>query len=336
MLNLKLEYEQLISEIATQDQEEVYKLRVLTAEKTILFAGVDTTSMNRQLYIDLGFESWEMDQLKALPKWRGLSIQIEYYEKLALLRGHYFLVLRQEAEQGTEIFEVVLQNLVDHLQLKEPNESIFSVIYKVLDRWRVFFQKGGYRKLTEEQQRGLFGELWYIRDWLNRFPTSPPIIINQWEGPISGRVDFKHSNHGVEIKTAMNKLTKTIKISNENQLILTNAMSSIYLYVCFIELSKTHGISLQELVKEVRKEIASRSDRMLLKFNDLLEDLRFKENDYADEFFFVEKVEVYEASADFPRILKENLPKGISHVSYSIDLTHCTDFEREVDVVFES
>lgn len=335
MLDLKLEFEQMIKEISDQSQQEVYKMRVLTAEDPILFAGVDSTNMTRQLYIDLGFEPWEEDQLKILPKWRGLSIQLEYYEKIALLKGHYFLVLRQEAAHGSEIFEVVLQNVVDHLLLREQNDSMFSEIYKVLDRWRVFFQKGGYRKLTEEQQRGLFGELWYIQDWLNRFPHSPPLIIEQWEGPTSGRIDFKNSKHGVEIKTATNKLSKTIKISNENQLRLTNAVSSIYLYVCFIEPSRTHGISLHSLVTEVRKKVARRSDRMLLKFNDLLEELRFKEDDYKDEYFFVDKIEVYEAETNFPRILKENLPKGISHVSYSIDLTHCTDFQREVDKVFD-
>ncbi|MED5018462.1 PD-(D/E)XK motif protein [Paenibacillus chibensis] len=335
MLNLKLEYEQMINEMTNQSQQEVYNLRVLTAENSIIFAGVDTASMTRQLYIDLGFDSWETDQLKALPKWRGISIQIEYYEKLALLRGHYFLVLKQEVEHGTEIFEVILQNVVDHLLLKEQDESIFSVIYKVLDRWRVFFQKGGYRKLTEEQQRGLFGELWYIKDWLNRFPNSPPLIIEQWEGPTSGRIDFKHSKRGVEIKTAINKLNKTIKISNENQLRLTNAVTSIHLYVCFIEPSKSHGISLHSLVSEIRKKIAGRSDRILLKFNDLLEDLRFKEDDYTEDYYFVDKVEVYEATVNFPRILQEDLPKGISHVSYSIDLAHCTDFQREVDKVFD-
>ncbi|WP_098742054.1 PD-(D/E)XK motif protein [Paenibacillus sp. EZ-K15] len=335
MLNLKSEFEQMIKELNSDSQQEVYKLRILTVESPILFAGIDTVNMNRQLYIDLGPESWEPDQLKALPKWRGLSIKVEYYEKLALLKGHYYLVLRQESEHGTDIFEVVLQNVVDHLMIREKNESVFTVIYKVLDRWRVFFQKGGYRKLTEEQQRGLFGELCYIQDWLNRFPTAPPLIIDQWEGPTSGRIDFKYSNRGVEIKTAINKLMKTIKISNENQLRLTNAVSSIYLYVCFIEPSKTHGVSLQTLVNEVRTSIASRSDRLLLKFNDLLDDLRFKEEDYADDFFFLDKVEVYEATADFPRILQEDLPKGISHVSYSIDLTHCTDFEREVDKVFD-
>lgn len=335
MLNLKLEFEQMIKELNSQSQQEVYKLRVLTAESPILFAGIDTVNMNRQLYIDLGFDPWEPDQLKALPKWRGLSIKIEHYEKLALLKGHYYLVLRQESEHGTDIFEVVLQNVVDHLITREQNESVFTVVYKVLDRWRVFFQKGGYRKLTEEQQRGLFGELCYIRDWLSRFPTAPPQIIEQWEGPTSGRIDFKHSNRGVEIKTAINKLTKTIKISNENQLRLTNAVSSIYLYVCFIEPSKTHGVSLQALVNEVRNQIANRSDRMLLKFNDLLEDLRFKEENYTDDFFFLDKVEVYEAETNFPRILQEDLPKGISHVSYSIDLTHCIEFEREVDEVFD-
>jgi len=335
MLNLKLEFEQMMNEVSSDSKQEVYKLRVLTIETPILFAGIDTVNMNRQLYIDLGLEPWESDQLKALPKWRGLSIKIEYYEKLALLKGHSYLVIRQESEQSTEIFEVVLQNVVDHLMTREPNDTIFSVVYRALDRWRIFFQKGGYRKLTDEQQRGLFGELWYIKDWLNRFPTDPPLIVEQWEGPTSGRIDFKHSNRGVEIKSAINKLTKTIKISNENQLKLTNAVSSIYLYICFIEPSKTHGISLQTLVNEIRAAISSRSDRLLLKFNDLLEDLRFKGEDYTDSFFFVDKVEVYEASTNFPRISQEELPKGISHVSYNIDLTHCAEFQREVDEVFD-
>jgi hypothetical protein len=335
VLNIKSEFEKLSSEIVSGQEIESYLLRIIKADNPILLLGIDTVNMSRQLYVDLGTEVWEHDQLVALPKWRGLTLKIEFIEKLAVLRNRNFFIIKQESEQSTDIFEVVLQNLVDHYDNKDESESLFAVTYRVLDKWRNFFQRGGFQKLSDEQQRGLFGELWYMREWLSRYPTSPPLIIDNWEGPTSGRIDYKVSMCGIEIKTVADKLAKTIKISNENQLKLTKAITSILLYVCFIEPSKTHGTSLQALVTEVREGISKRSDRLLLKFNDLLNDLGFRDDDYTNSFYFVEKIEVYEARAEFPRIIKDDLPKGISQVSYNIDLTHCEAFSTEEDNAYQ-
>ncbi|MBU8729724.1 PD-(D/E)XK motif protein [Cytobacillus oceanisediminis] len=334
MLNLKIEFEQMIQELKSQDDSEVYKLNVLTYESPVMFAGIDPANHHRQLYIDLGTEAWDDNQEKALPKWRGMSVKVEYFEKLFLLKQHYFLVIRQEDEQSSEIFDVVLQNLAEHL-VAEKEESLFSTVYKVLDRWRTFFQRGGFKRLSEEQQRGLFGELWFINEWLDKHPGQPPLIIEQWEGPTKGRIDFKGTRCGLEIKTVIDKLSKTIKISNENQLKLSEAVSSIYLYVCFLEQSRTHGMSLQELAGQVRAKLAERSERIALIYSDLMTDLGFREEEYGDTLFFVEKTEVYEAGEDFPRLLKEHLPKGISHVSYNIDLTHCSEYEKDPETIYQ-
>lgn len=303
MLNLKLEFEELIQELRGKDDSEVYKLNVLTYENPIMFAGIDPANHHRRLYIDLGPGGWDEDQEKALPKWRGMSVKVEYFEKLSLLKEHYFLVIRQEDEQSPEIFELVLQNLADHLAVAEEEGSLFSTVYKVLDRWRTFFQRGGFKRLSEEQQRGLFGELWFINEWLEKHPGQPPLIIEHWEGPTKGRIDFKGTRCGIEIKTIIEKLSKTIKISNENQLKLNEAVSSIYLYVCFLEQSRTHGLSLQELAGQA--------------------------------LYFMEKTEVYEAGEKFPRLIKEHLPKGISHVSYNIDLTHCSAHEKRLETIYQ-
>jgi hypothetical protein len=334
VLNLKIEFEQMIQELKNQDDSEVYKLNVLTYESPVMFAGIDPANHHRQLYIDLGTEAWDDSQERALPKWRGMSVKVEYFEKLFLLKEHYFLVIRQEDEQSPEIFDVVLQNLAEHL-IAEKEDSLFSTVYKVLDRWRTFFLRGGFKRLSDEQQRGLFGELWFINEWLDKHPGQPPLIIEQWEGPTKGRIDFKGSRCGLEIKTVIDKLSKTIKISNENQLKLNDEVSSIYLYVCFLEQSRTHGMSLQDLAREVRAKLAERSERIALIYSDLMTDLGFREEEYGDTLFFVEKTEVYEAVEDFPRLLKEHLPKGISHVSYNIDLTHCSEYEKDPDDIYQ-
>ncbi|MFJ7729612.1 PD-(D/E)XK motif protein [Neobacillus sp. NPDC097160] len=334
MVNLKIEFEQMLSELEKQVDNEFYKLNVLTYEAPVIFAGIDAGNLNRLLYIDLGQSPWDEEQLKALPKWRGLTLKTEYFEKIFSLKNHHFLIIRQEDEQSTDIFDSVLQNLVDHL-VSNKDESLFSNIYSVLDRWRVFFQRGGYRKLSDEQQRGLFGELWFMNEWLDRFPGQPPLVVEQWYGPTKGRIDFKSKKCGLEIKTVAEKLSKTIKISNEEQLKLSEAISTIYLYVCFLEQSKTHGMSLEELAIQVRSKIADRSERIALIYNDFLTDLGFREEEYADTLYFVEKIEVYEARENFPRLLKEDLPRGISHVTYNIDLTHCSDFEMDLENIYQ-
>lgn len=334
MVNLKAEFEEMIEELKNKTDSEFYKLNVLTYEAPIIFAGIDAGNFNRQLYIDLGQSTWEEEQLRSLPKWRGLSLKIEYFEKIFSLKNRYLLIIRQEDEQNTEIFDSVLQNLVDHL-LNNKGGSVYSTIFSVLDRWRTFFQRGGFRKLSDEQQRGLFGELWFINEWLDKFPGMPPLVIEQWEGPTKGRIDFKRSKSGLEIKTVSERLTKSIKISNEDQLKLTEAVATIYIYVCFLEQSKTHGMSLQELAVQVRKKIAERSERISLIYNDFLTDLGFREEEYAETLYFVEKVEVYEAGETFPRLLKEDLPRGISHVSYNIDLTHCSEFEKDKEIIYQ-
>ncbi|MCM3671073.1 PD-(D/E)XK motif protein [Mesobacillus maritimus] len=335
MVDIKKEFQQMIAELENEPDREAYKIRVIHPKVPVMLAGIDIINKHRQLYIDLGTEGWEQDQIISLPKWRGLSLKVEYFEKLVLLKKHYFLVITQETEQSSDIFEMVLQNLLDHTINKQKDETLFYVIYKVLDKWRNFFQRGGYRKLTEEMQRGLFGELWFIQDWLNRNPGIPPLLIEQWEGPTSGRIDFKNSKCGVEIKTTNDKLLKTIKISNEKQLKLSTAVSKLFLYVCFIEQSKSHGTSLEAMVLNIREALAERSDRLALIFNDFLLELGFKEDQYADSYYFVEKVEVFEVTDDFPKISSENLPIGISHVSYSLDLSHCLKFEKKADEVFE-
>lgn len=335
MISLKNEFEQMIKECEGQTSGDLYKLKAISTSHPYLLAGIDTLNMNRQLYIDLGQVAWADEQLRSLPRWRGLSLGIKYFERMGPLKQRYFLVLKQESEKSPEIFEDLLQNLIEHLELMTEEDTLFSVVFSVLDRWRNFFSRGGYYLLTDEQQRGLFGELYFIREWMNKFPNQPPLLIEQWEGPMSGRIDFKNTKYAVEIKTCVEKLRKEIKISNEKQLKLTEVVNKIYLYVCFIEPNQTYGQSLQGIVEEIRDMLSLRSERLLLKFNDLLMELGFKEDEYKEKLFFVHTEEVYEVTKDFPKISDEELPIGISHVSYNIDLNHCVAFAREVDEVFK-
>src|SRR3954470_11658935 len=100
VVDVKTEFEQMVGELKDQSNDEFYKLNVLTDEAPFIFAGIDAGNLNRMLYIDLGQSPWEDEQLNALPKWRGLSIKMEYFEKIFSLKNRHVLIIRQEDEQN--------------------------------------------------------------------------------------------------------------------------------------------------------------------------------------------------------------------------------------------
>ncbi|MBG9721510.1 PD-(D/E)XK motif protein [Bacillus mycoides] len=335
MIRIKSEFEYMIQDMKNQTVRDVYKLKLISTSIPYLFAGIDTLNMHRKLYVDLGKKPLEEEQIRSLPRWQGLSVKMEYFERIGPLKERYFLILSQESEESPEIFESVLQNLIDHIIHMEYEDTLFSVAYRVLDKWRIFFSRGGYKRLNDEKQQGLFGELFYIKKWMERFPNQPPLLIENWEGPTSGRIDFKNHKYGVEIKTSTEGLRKEIKISNEKQLSLTDTVRNLYLYVCFIEINQTEGATLQEIVDRIREMLVKRSQRLLLKFNDLLLEMGFKDDEYVDKLFFVHEEKNYHVTDCFPRISADSLPLGISHVSYYIDLTHCKEYECTLEEVFK-
>lgn len=305
----------------------------LVANETVLFFGFDKSRNIRSILINIGEKPWEEDQLKALPKWSGAVVKMEYFEKLGPLSRQYFLTVTQGDEEFGDLFETIIQNLVDYIRISD-SEELFTTVYKVFERWKSFFKRGGFKKLTDEQQRGLFGELFLINQWIELNPGQPPLLINSWNGPTKGRIDFATQRSGIEIKTTLDRLSKTIRISNEKQLQTTDAVENIYLYVCYLELSKTHGTTLDELVEKVRERLYSFSQGLVLKFDELLHDLGYKAGEYGEIKINVTDEEAYKVRDDFPQIQVKALALGISHVSYNVDLSHCDSFRITVEDIY--
>ncbi|KOO45960.1 PD-(D/E)XK motif protein [Priestia koreensis] len=328
-------YQNNLSQIKNDTQNGVMPLVPLFHEDVIAFGGIDTVSKCRYFFIEIPDGPWDEDEMNSLPKWNGLKIKMEFHDNFGPLKDRYFIEFIQADPDSGDLFETIMQNVFDNVISRELTEPLFTVIYKVLEKWKSFFKRGGYKKLNEEQQRGLYGELWFMREWMKQNPDKPPLLLNGWGGPLSDRIDFRTSGWGVEIKTVKDQLNKKIRISNENQLKLTDAVSSIYIYVCYLETSRNFGQTLQQLVDDLRNKFNTFSLQLLLKFNDSLLKAGFQDNEYTDIYMNVLEEEVYKVNEEFPVILKEKLPIAISHISYSIDLTHCIKFKVELDEILK-
>lgn len=333
MINITEAFRNLIEQAEKEKSEEVYKLKTLSFSQPFILIGVDLITKARRIYIDITDEKWNEDQLKSFPKWKGVSVTNEYFEQIGPLKEKTFLIIAQDEEQSEEIFEKLLQNLVDHILINE-DQVLFVVIYSVLDRWHNFFRFKSNKRLSLEEQMGVFGELYYINNWLGKFEEEPPMIIDAWQGPTKHRVDFVKKNIGIEIKTISPKIRDSIRISNEAQLELSNIIKKIYLYVLKIEDTKTDGLSIQDLINSIREQLINRSQTSLVRFNDLLLDLYILDDVYVDMYFYIHNEETYEVKENFPKIISSDLPIGVSNVSYTIDLSHCIDYKVETDKVY--
>lgn len=333
MINISERFKLLIEQLKNEESDDVYRLEPIYFQKPFILIGIDLLNQQRRIYVDITNENWDEEQLQSFPKWRGIDIGQEYFSQIGPLKEKNFLVVSQIVEEGEEIFERVLQNLVDHILIEEEL-PLYTVVYEVLDRWHNFFKRKWDSKLTLEEEMGLFGELYYINKWLENFPQEPPLIIKDWKGPLKNRIDFVSKNSGVEIKTVAPRIRDEIKISNEKQLELNPVTDRLFLYVLKVEVNESVGKSLQNIIEAIEKQLIERAPSLAVKFNDLLLEVGVMSEDYDENYFFVHEELAYNANASFPKLTSENLPIGITNVSYSIDLSHCNNFKVSLEDVF--
>lgn len=333
MINISEGFKLLIEQPRNEESEDIYRLEPIFFQKPFILIGIDLLNLQRRIYIDITSEKWDEDQLKSFPKWRGIEIGQEYFSQIGPLKEKNFLVISQIVKDSEEIFERVLQSLVDHILSKEEL-PLYTIVYEVLDRWHNFFKRKWDATLTLEEEMGLFGELYYINRWLGFFPKEPPLIIKDWKGPLRNRIDFVSKNTGIEIKTVAPKIRDEIKISNETQLELNPVIDTLFLYVLKVEVNDSMGKSLRNIIEAIEEQLIDRAPSLAVKFKDLLLEAGIMSEDYDKNCFFVHEELVYRATENFPKLISKNLPMGISNVSYSIDLSHCKGFKVSVEDIF--
>ncbi|MFE3976503.1 MULTISPECIES: PD-(D/E)XK motif protein [unclassified Peribacillus] len=333
MINISERFKLLIEQSKNEESDEIYRLEPIYFQTPFILIGIDLLNLQRRIYIDITSEKWEEDQLKSFPKWRGIDIGQEYFSQIGPLKDKNFLVISQNVEGSEEIFEQVLQNLVNHILIEEVL-PLYTVVYEVLDRWHNFFKRKWDTKLTLEEEMGLFGELYYINKWLEIFPQEPPLIIKDWKGPLKNRIDFVSKNSGVEIKTVAPKIRDEIKISNEKQLEINPVIDRLFLYILKVEVNDSTGKSLRILIETIEEQLTDRAPSLAVQFKDLLLEVGVISEDYDKNYFFVHEELAYNATEEFPKLTSKNLPMGITNVSYSIDMTHCKSFKVPLEGIF--
>jgi len=245
----------------------------------------------------------------------------------------YYLQLAVTHSAYNDLFLAVAKDIAESLEPIKEKARAFQVFTQRLAFWQEFLAKFGFRGLSDTEQQGLLGELWFLNERIS--PSLGNLeALRSWKGPQRRPRDFQANDAAIEIKTTTGKQHIAIRISNENQ--LDDAGLSI-LALCHMQLehSDAGGLSLPELVKQLRERFTK--EGLVAEFDAKIHQsgyLDVHEELYAENRYRVVSENYYRVRPGFPRIVSKDLPLGVGDIRYSIAAAALSEFKTSRDEVF--
>ncbi len=259
---------------------------------------------------------------RRLPKLRGLRVEALPAEDGSDAR----ILIRLTDPEQRDIFLRFCRDIVDATNLAQTEEQAVERFLARTWRWHRLLQGGGDRRLSDEQQRGLIGELMVLEGHL--LPVlAPPNAVRCWTGPLDAPHDFEIAGIHVEAK-AHGSAPRRATISSEHQ--LDKGSHRLFLHVTEVTTSAQggpEGFTLTDIANRIRAALAEGDMAAVDLFEERLDAVGFKwTDDYSDKPWTIGQEALYEVREGFPRITAGMVPAGVTNVRYTISLPDCEAF----------
>lgn len=250
-----------------------------------------------------------------IPTCRGVKV---LHEVLDPVNPRTVLRVMLEDERLREIFAVLSADLVNAVVAEQNTTAGLRRCIERLSMWQGLFERVPAEGLSQEAQRGLFGELIVLESIC--FPEMETFdAVTSWTGPSASHQDFTIRDSAIEVKTTLSKLHARLAIANERQLDERSHRALLLAHICIQE-SNARGISLPALVTRIRSQL--QSDHLAAReFDD-----RLMQGGYLDVHaplysrgrYRVTDQHYYHIFGSFPRLTEANLPSGVGDIRYTI------------------
>jgi hypothetical protein len=247
----------------------------------------------------------------------------------------YLLVLLLD-NQHQDIFSTLCEDLIHQVaEITSESELVKLLLFR-LEKWRLLFEKLGQQGLSESAQRGLYGELYFLRKFIQS-SDSLEYCINSWKGSEKAVQDFHFSDWAVEVKTTHGKNQQKLHISSERQLDIS-LIPRIFLIHYSLEVRQNHGETLNDLVDDVLKMLSDSPAAHNLFRLKLLEAGYFDihRHLYSVTGYSIRQENIYKITDDFPKITEDQIPSGVGDVRYSLIVSANDDWTFSEDELFEN
>jgi hypothetical protein len=259
-----------------------------------------------------------------LPKLKNLVISFRS------IAGGAALVLGLKEHSQLELFETLCRDVVAAGEAAEDREDALSRSIMRTMRWHHLLRGGRTQGLSVEEQRGLIGELEFLRKLI--LGLGPETAVESWVGPTGASKDFELIGSCIEVKARRAASKPFVFISSADQLADVDG-HRLFLRVSSVSSAiLPEGQDLHDHVRMTAELLEGNSEAhyaweeaLYATGYDLL-------NKYDDRRWLLEPAINFEIVEGFPRIIPPLL-NGVEGLRYSVSLEACAPFEFHEDLI---
>jgi hypothetical protein len=246
-----------------------------------------------------------------------------------------FLLILLLNKQHKDIFSTLCEDLIFGVSEMSTELTLVEKLLERLAKWQSLFEKIGKQGLSDEVQRGLYGEIYFLRFFLSSV-SDKNYCVKSWLGPEKSIQDFQYSNWAVEVKTTHGNNHQKIHITSERQLDDT-IIEKIFLYHLSLDVRIGNGESLNILIEDVSELLTDNTIGSNLFKLKLLESGYYDIHKplYDERGYSIRQENLYRVSGNFPRITENKIPIGVGDVRYSIVLSESEEWRINHETLLE-
>jgi len=242
------------------------------------------------------------------------------------------LVLTLARHVDTDLFLSLCETLISSLKDVGDSAVALALALAHLKRWKAFLSGRKARLLSPEEVRGLFGELHVLR-MIYKDTLTQAAAVDAWCGPEDSHQDFIFANRAIEVKSLSGRERNSVRISSEDQ--LESLVDELYLLTQSLRdiPDAEQGLSLNGIVSLIECEMTEAE--IIEQFDNKLASIGYAPlPEYDVPRFVVGGLQAYRVRDNFPRLIRSDLPKGVTKVSYELMLEEITSFLCDYAVLF--
>lgn len=242
------------------------------------------------------------------------------------VKSKKFLLILLLNKQHKDIFSTLCEDLIFGVSDVSTEQTLVEKLLERLTKWQSLFEKVGKQGLSDEAQRGLYGEIFFLRFFLTN-NSDKNYCVKSWLGPEKSIQDFQYSNWAVEVKTTHGNNHQKIHITSERQLD-DSIIEKIFLFHLSLDVRVGNGESLNMIIDTVSELLNHNTMASNLFKLKLLESGYFDIHKplYDERGYTIRQENIYRVTDNFPRIIENQIPIGVGDVRYSIVLSESEEW----------
>jgi hypothetical protein len=240
------------------------------------------------------------------------------------IAGQQRFVLTLARHIDSDLFLGLCETLIGNLKEVTDPATALAVALAHLKRWKAFLAGRNARLLSPEEVRGLFGELHVLRT-LYHDTLPQAAAVDAWLGPDDSHQDFIFGDRAIEVKSLSGRERSTVRISSEDQ--LESTLPELFLLTLRLNdmPDADQALSLNGMVSLIESKLSMAE--AIEQFGDKLAGVGYTPlAEYDRPCFVVSGLQGYRVAEGFPRLVRSDLPQGVTKVAYEIMLEAIAPF----------